>query len=118
MSSRDARKSRRNWQLGSGDVNARPAHIATSYVPELIWKSGNWWLGSRMLRSIGLIAMAVVVVSCSPESDVTGTANKCASKLFPSYNPKDLKQCIDACIKCENGVTTTCSTSCTLKGAH
>jgi hypothetical protein len=53
-----------------------------------------------MFRSIGLIAMAVVVVSCSPESDVTGTANKCASKLFPSYNPKDLKQCIDACIKC------------------
>jgi hypothetical protein len=71
-----------------------------------------------MLRSIGLTALALVVVSCSPESDVTGTTNKCATSLFPSYNPKDLKQCVDACIRCENGVTTTCSTSCTLKGAR
>jgi hypothetical protein len=53
-----------------------------------------------MLRSIGLTALALVVVSCSPESDVTGTTNKCATSLFPSYNPKDLKQCVDACIRC------------------
>jgi len=71
-----------------------------------------------MLRSIGLIALAIVVVSCSPKSDVTGITNKCATNLFPSYNPKDLNQCVDACIKCENGVTTTCSISCTLKEAR
>jgi hypothetical protein len=29
-----------------------------------------------------------------------------------------MKQCVAACIACERGVTTTCSTSCTLKGAQ
>jgi hypothetical protein len=37
---------------------------------------------------------------------------------FPSHNPKDKAQCIAACIKCEKGVTTTCATSCYLKGAR
>jgi hypothetical protein len=29
-----------------------------------------------------------------------------------------LEQCMDVCIKCDHGVTTTCSTSCRLKGAR
>jgi hypothetical protein len=29
-----------------------------------------------------------------------------------------MKQCVAACIACERGVTTTCSTPCMLKGAH
>jgi PBP1b-binding outer membrane lipoprotein LpoB len=71
-----------------------------------------------MRRIVVLIGLALVLVSCSPESDVTGSTNKCESDLFPSYDSKDLKQCVAACIKCQNGVTTTCSTSCTLKGAR
>jgi hypothetical protein len=74
--------------------------------------------GRRMVRAAGLIVLAVLMASCSPDSDVTGTTNKCATNLFASYNPKDFKQCVAACVKCENGVTTTCATSCTLKGAH
>jgi hypothetical protein len=28
-----------------------------------------------------------------------------------------MKQCVDVCITCERGSMTTCSTSCTMKGA-
>src|SRR5260370_6219779 len=31
---------------------------------------------------------------------------------------KILEHCVSACLACANGVKTTCSTSCTLKGAH
>ena len=42
----------------------------------------------------------------------------CVSKLYTPYNPKNMKQCVAVCIACERGVMTTCSTSCTLKGAQ
>jgi hypothetical protein len=64
-----------------------------------------------------LIFIALTVTACSPDQEVTGSANKCATDLHHSYDPKVLSQCIDVCIKCNNGVMTTCSTSCTLKGA-
>jgi hypothetical protein len=71
-----------------------------------------------MARTTVLIVLAFLLASCTPEGEVTGTTKKCATDLFASYNPKDLKQCVAACVKCENGVTTTCATSCTLKGAR
>jgi hypothetical protein len=74
--------------------------------------------GCFMWRFAVLIAMASVVVSCSPDAEVTGSTNKCATDIYPSYNPKVLDQCVAVCIKCNRGVTTTCSTSCTLKGAR
>jgi ferritin-like protein len=54
-----------------------------------------------------------------PENnDVTGSVDACARNLYTPYNPKDMKQCVAVCIACERGVVTTCSTSCTLKGAR
>jgi hypothetical protein len=70
-----------------------------------------------MRQTLGIICLSLNLVSCSPDGE-TRSKSKCATDLFPSYNPNDLKQCVAACIKCENGVTTTCSTSCTLKGAR
>jgi len=70
-----------------------------------------------LIRSLAVV-VAIVMSSCSPEGDASGYTNKCATDSFPSYNPKVLQQCIAACIKCEQGTTTTCSTSCTLKGAR
>jgi hypothetical protein len=70
-----------------------------------------------MRQKLGITWLALNLVSCSPGGETRST-NKCAAGLFPSYNPNDLKQCVAACIKCENGVTTTCSTSCTLNGAR
>lgn len=72
-----------------------------------------------MRRFVVLIAAALVMISCSPEEEVTGSIhNKCATDLYSPYNPKALEQCVAVCIKCDRGTTTTCSTSCTLKGAH
>jgi len=72
-----------------------------------------------MRRFIALLALAIVVTSCSPEKEeATGSINKCATDLYPSYNPKLMDQCEAVCKKCDNGVTTTCTTSCTLRGAR
>jgi hypothetical protein len=72
-----------------------------------------------MRRFVVLVAAALAMISCSPEDEVTGSIhNKCATDLYSPYNPKALDQCVAVCIKCDRGTTTTCSTSCTLKGAH
>ena len=64
--------------------------------------------------------VAAALAACKPEgnSDITGSIDDCARKLYTPYNPKDKKQCVAVCIACERGVMTTCSTACTLKGAQ
>jgi len=70
-------------------------------------------------QAVVLIATAIMLVACAPEAEVTGTVhNKCATALYPSFNRKAMDQCVAVCIKCDKGNTTTCSTSCTLKGAR
>jgi hypothetical protein len=69
---------------------------------------------------LAIVLSAAVLAACTPESknDVTGSIGDCARKLYSEYNPKDKKQCVAVCIACERGVTTTCSTACTLRGAQ
>ena len=69
---------------------------------------------------IAIVLSAAALAACTPESnaDVTGSVDNCARKLYIEYNPKDIKQCVAVCIACERGVTTTCSTACTLRGAQ
>jgi PBP1b-binding outer membrane lipoprotein LpoB len=69
---------------------------------------------------LAIMLSAVVLAGCNPDTsnDVTGSIDNCARKLYSAYNPKDLKQCIAVCVSCQRGVMTTCSTSCTLKGAY
>lgn len=73
-----------------------------------------------MRTIIAIVLCAAALAACTPESnnDVTGSIESCTRQLYSAFNPKDMKQCVAACIACERGVTTTCSTSCTLKGAH
>ena len=82
--------------------------------------SGDGSLGGAVnMRAIFLIVLsAAALASCKPDNDVTGSIEGCVAKLYSSYNPKDAKQCVAACIACDHGVTTTCSTSCMLKGAR
>jgi hypothetical protein len=68
--------------------------------------------------AIILILAGLILSGCWSEQDITGSTNKCATDLYPSYNAKNINQCVDVCIKCARGTTTTCSTSCTLKGAR
>ena len=71
---------------------------------------------------IAIVLSAAVLAACMPENsiraEVTGSIDNCARKLYSQYNPKDLKQCVAVCIACDRGVTTTCSTACTLRGAQ
>jgi hypothetical protein len=71
-----------------------------------------------MRRAAIALIMAFAAASCSPDPEVTAAADKCATALYPSYNPKSRDQCVDVCIKCSHGVMVTCSTSCMLKGAR
>ena len=73
-----------------------------------------------MRAIIAIVLATAVLAACKPEnnSDITGSIDACARNLYSPYNPKDMKQCVAVCIACERGVMTTCSTSCTLKGAH
>ena len=64
-----------------------------------------------------LFLLVFVVQSCSGNEDVTGSIDACATAIFPAYNPKAMDQCVEVCKKCQHGVTVTCTTSCTLKGA-
>jgi hypothetical protein len=72
----------------------------------------------HMRRFAALATLAVVMAACSPGGEATGSINSCATELFPAYNPKIMDQCVAVCKKCDRGVTTTCTTSCTLKGAR
>jgi len=71
-----------------------------------------------MRAIIAILLSAAALVACSPDNEATGSIESCAGKLYSPYNPKDLKQCVGACIACSHGVVTTCTTSCTLKGAR
>lgn len=72
-----------------------------------------------MRRLVVLIGAALLMISCSQEEDVTGSIHdKCATGLYSGFNPKAMDQCVAVCLRCDRGTTTTCSTSCTLKGAR
>jgi hypothetical protein len=72
----------------------------------------------RTMRVIfAVVLSAALLAACKPDNDVTGSIG-CASKLYSPYNPKDIKQCVGACIACDRGLTTTCTTACTLRGAR
>ena len=68
----------------------------------------------EVIVTVGL-ATLVLLAACSPDP-TPGSVSRCIASNFPSYDPKNREQCIAACIKCENGVTTTCATACSLKG--
>jgi hypothetical protein len=71
-----------------------------------------------MRATLAIVLSAIALAGCNQDEDVTGSVATCARQLYTSYNPKDMKQCVAACIACERGITTTCTTSCTLKGAR
>ncbi|MBU6457930.1 MAG: hypothetical protein KGQ48_10360 [Bradyrhizobium sp.] len=71
------------------------------------------------MRAIfAIVLSAIALAGCNQDNDVTGSVENCARQLYTPYNPKNMKQCVDVCIACERGIITTCTTSCTLKGAR
>lgn len=71
------------------------------------------------MRISALLVSLIVLAGCNQDTETTGSTNsKCVMALFPSFNPRNLNQCVAACLKCDHGNTATCSTSCNLKGAN
>jgi len=88
--------------------SARPAPAAWSHI----------WLTRGLVRFVAIIIVAAALTACWRDKDVTEATNACAAKLYSAYDSKNFDQCVNACIKCDHGVMTTCSTSCRLKGAQ
>ncbi len=80
----------------------------------------------RMIRGIvifmasvtSLLVVSFVVVRSLDGTKQSDAALACAAKLYSPYDPKNRQQCMAVCLTCSAGVQTTCSTSCTLKGAQ
>jgi PBP1b-binding outer membrane lipoprotein LpoB len=72
----------------------------------------------NMRALFAIVFSAIALAGCNSDNDVTGSVESCAKKLYAPYNPKNMKQCVRVCIDCERGIITTCTTSCTLKGAR
>lgn len=69
------------------------------------------------MRLVAVIMFALMTAACDQEQDITGSTSTCPMRNH-SYNPRDMKQCVNACKSCDRGTTVTCTTSCTLKGAR
>jgi ferredoxin-like protein FixX len=68
-----------------------------------------------------LAAMVLIVLTtagCQRDSDLTGSTETCPARRYSTFDPKDMRQCVNACLSCDRGTRVTCTTSCTLKGAH
>jgi len=79
--------------------------------------------GERAHLIRGAIALACVLAAIFLffryfGTEESGPSLACTARLYSPYNPKNLEQCMTVCMICSAGVKTTCSTSCTLKGAR
>jgi hypothetical protein len=70
----------------------------------------------RIAAVVLLASLGFTAASCS-DSDVTNSVDVCAARLYTPFDRKNMNQCVNVCMQCENGTKVTCSTSCTLKGA-
>jgi hypothetical protein len=81
---------------------------------------------SLMIRGVAFLMSAIICLLIIGFVALRSFGNEqpsqaslaCAAKLYSTYDPKNLEQCMAVCMTCNAGVKTTCSTSCTLKGAR
>lgn len=80
---------------------------------------------TRTVRVVAMFGLAIagLLIAFFAMTRYLGTEEPrvslaCAAKLYSPYDPKNLEQCMAVCMTCSAGVKTTCSTSCTLKGAR
>jgi hypothetical protein len=80
---------------------------------------------TRLVRVVAVLATALACLliagfaaSRYVKTEQPGASLSCAAKLYSPYDPGNLEQCMAVCMTCSGGVKTTCSTSCTLKGAR
>jgi hypothetical protein len=88
--------------------------VAARMIPDMVQL--NRKPGRRIAAAVLLASLGLTVASCS-DSDVTNSTDACAARLYTPFDRKNMNQCVNVCMQCENGTKVTCSTSCTLKGA-
>jgi len=72
----------------------------------------------RLPSLIVAMTASVCLASCSQEqTGYTDEQRQCISQRYSKYDAAKLDQCVDVCKMCMRGTTTTCTTSCKLKGA-
>jgi hypothetical protein len=71
----------------------------------------------RLLRFCILAAVGLYSAGCSQSDGYTDEQRLCIARQFSQYDSKKLDECVAACKACRSGTTTTCTTSCGLKGA-
>ena len=75
--------------------------------------------GQRQMRSMCIgILTAMLLTGCSKEPEYTDQQGSCIAKQYKQYDPKQLSQCVNVCKNCFAGTSTTCTTSCNLRGAR
>ena len=65
-----------------------------------------------------LASSAISLIGCSEAPVYTEQQQACIAQLYASYDAGKLEQCVNVCKSCMRGTTTTCNTSCKLKGAR
>jgi hypothetical protein len=71
------------------------------------------------MRKLSLCLLAAMfLIGCSKEPEYTDQQRACIAKLYKDYDAKQMSQCVNVCQSCMSGNTTTCTTSCNLKGAR
>lgn len=71
------------------------------------------------MQTLGLcILAAMLLTGCSDEPQYTDQQRACIAKQYEDYDAKQMNQCVNVCKYCMAGTTTTCTTSCNLKGAR
>jgi hypothetical protein len=71
-----------------------------------------------MSAVVCLLIVAFAVVRSLGNAERPQASLACATKLYSTYDPANLEQCVAVCLACSAGVKTTCSTSCKLRGAR
>jgi hypothetical protein len=61
---------------------------------------------------------AVLLAGCSKDPEYTDEQRICIARLYRDFDAQQMSQCVNVCKACMGGTTTTCTTSCTLKGAR
>jgi PBP1b-binding outer membrane lipoprotein LpoB len=72
-----------------------------------------------LMRTLSLLMLlATLLTGCSNEPEYSDQQRVCITKLYSSYDAKQMSQCVNVCKSCMGGNTVTCTTSCNLKGAR
>lgn len=75
--------------------------------------------GAKEMRRLSLyILTAVLLTGCSNEPEYTDQQRACIAKQHRNFDAKQMSQCVNVCKFCMGGNTTTCTTSCNLKGTR